>query len=215
MSLGSNFVDAIANLSKQLDQDIQMSVPSFQTVSLNIAIAKYQRHMEVINNSIDTHMRIVIEYQKKYNVLRSYTFEPYSMFLVNGMWYLSGYDQDNRFINLKISRMSSVIETGQKFRFDEKTKVFKGVGEFGYNINPISAIIVVKSMDYISEYIWGDKQTIEWINDNCFRLAVTFPNEMAFKKFILSGGSNMKIEAPIEYKDWIILEAEKILKLYT
>ncbi|CAM3671121.1 YafY family protein [Erysipelothrix urinaevulpis] len=215
LSLGSNFVDALANISKQLDQDIQTSVPSFQTVSLNLDIEKYQRHMEMIDHAIENHEKIKIEYQKKYNTFRSYTFEPYSMFVVNGMWYLSGYDQENRFINLKISRIDSITYTHQKFRYDDETKKFRGVGQFGYNINPISAIIVVKNMDYISEYIWGDKQTIEWIDDDSFRLSVTFPNEMAFKKFVLSGSANMKIEAPTEFKDWIILEAQKILKLYT
>ncbi len=214
-SLGSSFIDAIAILNRQLDQQMVSSIPSFQTVKMNIDIELYQLNMERIDSAISTRNKLKIVYKKNYREIRDYTFEPYSMFLVNGMWYLNGYDQKNRFINLKISRIETVDILEAKYRYDENTNEIKGLSKFGYKINPISAIIVIDNMDYISEYIWGENQEIEWLSDHSFRLKVVFPNELAFRNFVLSGGSNMKVESPESEQKWLIEEAKNILKLYT
>ena len=131
------------------------------------------------------------------------------------MWYVSGYDQSSRFLNLKISRITKITDLQENYRFDEETTKVKGISKFGYNIDPISAIIIVENMDYISEYIWGEKQEIVWLDHNTFRLNVTFANKLAFQKFVLGGGSNMTVISPESEVLWIAEEARKILKLYT
>ena len=214
-NFGPAFLDALGTLSNQLDYSYWSVAPSFQTVRMNIDLDLYQRHMNLLEKAITEKKRIQIEYRKNYREERQYQFEPYSLVVVNNMWYVSGYDQDNRYLNLKISRMTKIVDLNENYRFDEETLKVRGISEFGYNINPISAIIIVENMDYISEYIWGDKQEIVWVNENTFRLEVTFANELAFRKFVLGGGSNMKVITPESERLWIAEEARKMLELYT
>lgn len=214
-TFGDTFIEALGVLSSQLDYHQVPNILSFQTVRMNIDAERYQKHMSILEQSIDNHMRVEIKYRKNYREQRHYLFEPYSLVIVNNMWYVSGYDQKDRYLNLKITRIKEIIELNVKFRYDENTLKIKGINEFGYNINPVSAEIIVRNMDYISEYIWGDKQSIEWIDDHSFYLQVIFPNELAFKKFILSGGSNITIIKPESQRLWIKEEANKILKNYT
>lgn len=214
-NFGPDFVDALGILTNNLDHSYWTATPSFQTVKMNINLELYRKNMNFLEEAITEEKRIEISYQKNYREERVYQFEPYALIVVNNMWYLSGYDQMNRYLNLKISRITKIVDLDQKYRFDEETLKIKGINEFGYNINPISAIIIVDNMDYISEFIWGDKQEIIWLDDNKFKLEVIFPNILAFRKFVLGGGSNMKVISPESERLWIIEEARKISKLYT
>ena len=214
-NFGPSFLEALGNLSNQLEYSYWSVAPSFQSVRMNIDLELYQENMSTLEEAIAGQKRIQITYRKNYREERSYRFEPYSLLVVNNMWYVSGYDQKNRFLNLKISRIRQIIDLDENYRFDDETLKVRGISEFGYNINPISAIIMVENMDYISEYIWGDQQEIVWLDDHSFRLSVTFSNQLAFRKFVLGGGSNMTVLAPENERLWIIEESKKILKRYT
>lgn len=213
-NMGPGFKEAIAKLGSQLNYHYEASIPNYQTVKLNIDYDLYQSHMVSLEQAIENNIKVEISYQKNRRELRHYVFEPYALIVVNGMWYLTGFDEKNRYLSLKIIRMNSVILTQEQFRYDEDYDKKYGVFESGYRIEPVASSILVSNMDYLSEYIWGEKQKITWIDDYTFRLEVIFPNEKALNKFVLGGGSHMLVEKPLKTRIWLKEEAEKILKRY-
>lgn len=214
-NMGPGFKEAIAKLGSQLNYQYEASIPNYQTVKLNIDYDLYQSHMVSLEQAIENHIKVKIAYQKNRREKRAYLFEPYALIVVNGMWYLTGFDEQNRYLSLKIIRMTEVILTDKRFRYDEDYAKQYGVFESGYRIEPIAASIRISNMDYLSEYIWGEEQKITWLDDYTYRLEVIFPNEKALNKFVLGGGAHMFVESPQKTQDWVVDQAKAILKRYT
>lgn len=212
---GPELTSALGKLSFSVDDDTFTAVPHFQTVRLNVDKELYREHMMLLEAAIDRHKKVEIIYQKNRREKRNYIFEPYSLLVVNGQWYLAGFDDQNRYLTLKLIRILKLRITESSFRHDdtylEKVRKY----EQGHRIKPVEASILIRDMDYISEYIWGEDQTIEWIDDSVFRLKVTFPNIKALQQFVFRGGSSMYVESPAQVKEWVKEEALKIAKLYS
>lgn len=212
---GPDLASALGKLTHSVQEESLTVVPNFQTVKLNVDEEVYRKHMLLAEKAIDQHLKIHLRYQKNRREERNYLFEPYALIVINGQWYLTGFDQNNRYLTLKMIRVTDLKISEQTFRYDEQ--YLKKVQKFeqGHRIKPVEASIRIHDMDYISEYIWGEKQEIEWIDEFSFRLKAVFPNLQALKQFILRGGSKMYVEKPKEVQAWIQEEAKKISKLYS
>ncbi|AMS11571.1 WYL domain-containing protein [Erysipelothrix rhusiopathiae] len=213
-TLGNDFVAVISKLSHQLDYSGNVSISAFQSVKLNVDPNLYQKHIEMLENAIENHLRIDIVYNKNHREKRSYIFEPYELVIVNKFWYLLGYDEKNRYLSLKVNRIHELSLRDEIFRFDDETSSKHVFSKFGYKIKPVFAELEVFEQDYISEYIWGEHQEITWIDDHRFVLKVEFSNELAVKDFILQGGSHITVLKPEWLREWIVDECHKITKLY-
>ncbi len=214
-SLFSNtFSLSIAKLSNQLEDYSTQTVMSFQSVKMNVDPQVYYKHIRTLEACIKSQIKVKIEYQKNQSTLNTYEFQPYELMIVNQFWYVVGYDQKGRYISLKVNRIKHMESMDTTFLKDTGPKPSLGVGSFGYKIKPIKVKCFVESADYISEYIWGNDQQIQWVSDHQFMLDVEFQNIHSAQDFVLRNGKNIKVLQPQSLIDWLIKETQAILRKY-
>lgn len=205
---------AIAKLANQIDGFGVETVSSFQTVKLNVDPIAYQKHIAELEKAISDETTIKMVYKKSHKEENTYIFEPYEMVIVNNFWYVMGFDERSRYLSLKINRIDTIEILDKKFRRDESI-MENSINKFGYRIKPVRIVCHVRDGDYISEYIWGKNQAIEWYEDGSFTLDVEFQNEAAAKDFILKNGSKIIVQEPAYLITWLKEETLKILAQYT
>lgn len=206
----------IASLANQLDDYDYQVIEHYQSIKLNVDPKLYHAHIRALEDAISSHRRIKISYQKNHRQRNEYRFEPYNLVIVNKFWYLVGNESGTgRYLSLKINRMVSIEVEDSTFRFDQETSRKSVVSDFGYKIKPTYLKCRISNRDYISEYIWGENQRIEWKDDHTFELSLTFPNEHAAKDFVLQNGASLKILEPESMIAWHKEELLKIMSQYT
>ena len=213
-AFGAGLSKVLGKLSHQLDDQGITSIASFHSIQLNVDPKQYHEHIRLLEKSIKDTIKVSIEYQKNHQEQRSYLFEPYELVIVNKFWYLMGYDSNGRYLSLKVNRLNSVELSNTTFRKDEQTNKKQSLGNFGYKIKPQTLKCIIENADYVSEYIWGENQSIDWVGPHKFILEVEFQNEKAVQDFILQQGSNLHILEPVEMIDWLKAELEMNLSKY-
>lgn len=213
--LDSTTPKLLSKLASQFDDYKLPTIEHFQSIKLNIDPQLYQSNIRILENAISQQKRTKIVYKKNHHETNKYIFEPYNLIVVNKFWYLVGNEHPNgRYLSLKVNRMEAVEILDETYRFDEETSKKSAVSNFGYKINPVKLKCIITKRDYLSEYLWGEEQEIEWIDDHQFLLTVMFPNENAVKDFVLQNGSSIKLIEPLDLIDWHQKEIELILKQY-
>lgn len=214
-SYGSDFVLSIAKLHHQFDtKDDLVSVSAFKSVRLNVDGEVYHNHINQLEVAIEAHRRVTIEYQKNPRSQKQYIFEPYEMVLLDQLWYVNGYERGGRQLSLRVSRIAHLIIRDDFYLVDDQYSSRSIMSEYGFRIKPVRIHVSISNRDYFSEYIWGEAQNIEWVDDTTYELQVTFPNELVAKAFVLEGGACMKVLEPKSLQTWIVDEAKNILQRY-
>jgi predicted DNA-binding transcriptional regulator YafY len=212
---GHDFYQSIAKLNHYLDTNREYQViDTALSVRLNVDGEVYQKIINMIESSIKYRKRIKITYEKNKREIREYVFEPYELIIVNGSWYMAGYDTANRQLSLKVSRIKNIEVLDVHFRWDEDFSRNQLINNFGFKVRPVRLKVKVTNFDYLSEYIWGRDQIIEWLDDTIYTLEADFPSKLLAQEFILKGGSHIEVISPDEMRTWIIGESTKILKQY-
>lgn len=220
LAVDENHIDthskkALSKLVHQFDPTANArALQAFKTVNLNVDKQLYSSTISALESAIRANERIVIVYQKNKREQRVYQFEPYELVLVDSLWYIHGYDKQGRQLSLKVIRILDIKETYQKFQKDRFYNSKQHFSEYGFRINPVNLKVKVTNMDTLTEYIWGENQTITWINDYEYILAARFPNDFAAKEFILSSGSRLEVLEPEYLRVWIVEEVNRIHNLY-
>lgn len=209
-----DFVALVSKLSSQLHFSKLENTMAFQSVKLNVDPIYYNQLLSDLEKAIDYSNVVKINYKKNHRTNTEYMFQPYELLLVNQFWYIYGYDQLNRYISLKVNRINSLEVLEKTFAKEEVLPKRQALNEYGYSIDPEKAIIEVSGLDYLSEYIWGKNQKINWLDDHRFSLEVEFPNAIALKDFALRGGANIKVIEPKWLVDFLIESYENAMKLY-
>lgn len=205
----------IAKLVNQFDEYELPTIEHIQSIKLNIDPKLYQKHLRILEEAVQSQTRVKIRYNKNHRETNTYNFEPYNLIVVNKFWYLVGNEYPNgRYLSLKVNRMETIETLDEMYRFDEETSRKSAVSNFGYKIKPTHLKCLISNRDYLSEYLWGENQVIEWIDNHKFSLSVVFSNENAAKDFILQNGSSIEIIEPPHLIEWHKDEIQKILKQY-
>lgn len=213
-TFGEDLSKVLGKLSHQLDDQGMTSIPSFHSIQLNVDPKQYHEHIRLLEKAIKENLKVKVDYQKNHQEQRNYIFDSYEMVIVNKFWYLMGYDDKRRYLSLKVNRLNSVELLSTTFLKDENTNKKQSLGKFGYKIKPQVLKCLIENADYVSEYIWGENQTIDWIAPHKFILEVEFQNEKAVQDFILQQGSKLKILEPTEMIDWLKSELQMNLSKY-
>ncbi|NLW15936.1 MAG: WYL domain-containing protein [Erysipelothrix sp.] len=216
------FASSIAKLSLHMSQ--KSGIQTFESAStrqLNVNLVEYQNHIDIIRDAIQTKTKIKIEYKRlaqkgKEETLSplTYIFEPYDLYLVEQVWYVFGLNENNDRRNLRISRIINVEALDKKYRPDPEYLGQSNVGYYGFKIDRTFVKLRVRNADYLTEYIWGEDQKIEWIDPFTFDLSVEFATRYAAINFILSAGSKIEVLEPEDIKTYIKTEVNKMLELY-
>ena len=208
------FTTLVSKLSQHLNVSSLENTTAFQSVKLNVDPNLYTKNLSDIETAITHHRVVLIDYQKNHKTQRSYQFQPYELIMVNQFWYVYGYDQLNRYLSLKLIRISAITVLEKTFLKDNSKRVGPMLSDYGYTIEPTQAVLEISNMDYLSEYIWGKEQTIEWLDDHKFIMNVVFPNKPALLDFALRGGHNIKVLSPAWLVSHIVESYENAIKMY-
>lgn len=214
-TFGTDFYLAITKLHHLFDSSKHQRVlETIQSVKLNVDGALYQTIILKLEDSIEQQRRIRMVYQKNPRKENYYIFEPYEMLLVNQLWYVSGYEKGGRHLTLRVSRIKDIEVLDEYYREDTYYTKNHNLNDYGFKVDPIAIEVKVTNFDYLSEYIWGNNQSIQWIDDYTYILKVDFPNELSAKEFILKAGSHLEVIKPKTLRNWIQEEAKRILEIY-
>lgn len=199
---GLDFIASIGKLSAAMRNQNLRVLSISTTVKPNIDMQVYHDYLDKIEKAIQEHRYLQIDYGKSPKDKRSYHFRPYELFVVNQEFYLKGFDQNGRIIDLKVLRIKKLIL--EEKEFDPQAKALpRNTGDFGFVLKPVDLEVIVSSAFHISEYIWGDNQEIKWLNDEDFLLKVRFANAYAAQNFLLQYANVLEIISPSHLKTWL------------
>ncbi|MPM86808.1 hypothetical protein SDC9_133900 [bioreactor metagenome] len=176
----------------------------------------YQR----IRTAINQKTRLIIDYQPKNKLIEHWTIHPYELFQYKDMWYLLGYRQktalaEGKIITLKLNRIRQLETTDISFYFPDDFKLHDYVTSFGMAIGPKQDVVLkIKNRFYISEYLYGENQTITSLDDETVILSVVMQGEISIKQLVMSLGSDCEVLKPEWLKAAIIEESRKLLANY-
>lgn len=205
-------IRTLGKLSNQLFEYNYSVFKYYDDVTLNIDTLQYIKNVNTIERAIKESNYLEIKYNIG-NKKRKYIFEPYHLTNMKNIWYVEGYDQNLRYLTLKVNRIQELQLQDRIFK-KERYLPTSTMKEFGFKINPLKVKMEVNNASYISEYVWGEDQTIKWINEDMFILEVVFSNDLKAKSFLLENGPYIKILEPSNLKEWYIKSLEKILLKY-
>lgn len=174
-------------------------IESFSERVLNFDPKVLDQYLNVLNEAIQRKHRVTIIYQNKE---KKYVLEPYSLFVVNNAWYVTGYLKHQDLVTFKLNRIHSVHLLDETFLKDETFSLNKHLNDFGFKIDkPIAIECIITNHNYLTEYIFGDNQTIEILNQKQIKVNVTFYSLSKSKEFIFKFGSDIEIIKPIALKE--------------
>jgi predicted DNA-binding transcriptional regulator YafY len=142
--------------------------------------------------------------------------EPRELVQVNGLWYVLCQDHQKELATYKINRIEQLTISDRTFRPDEDFFVKKAVTPYGHNVTkPIHCVLHIKNREYLSEYVFGENQKIDWISDDEYVLIVDLRGEHSIMQFILQLGSDCKVIEPEELKMKVFSEIAKMTEIYS
>lgn len=166
-----------------------------------------------------TKRKIKINYNSLSSGLNVRIIHPYGLFNYKGDTYLVAYCENRKkFLDFKICRIHKyeVLENRYKidtsFSWNEYSKNCIGI----YKDEEINIVLKIKNpfSAIVKEKIWVDNQVITENDDDTITFKATMKGYSEIKSWILSMGANVEVIAPIQLREDIISEIEKIKKLY-
>lgn len=171
-----------------------MPIESFSETLLSVDPAVLDQYLNTFNEAIQRKHRVEIDYQNKNKL---YVFEPYVLYVVNNAWYVTGYLKHDHIITFKLNRIQSVTLLKETFLRDESFSLNQHLSDFGFKIDkPIEIECIITHHNYLNEYIFGDNQQIQILNDHQLKVNVTFYSLSKCKEFVFKFGSDIEIVKP-------------------
>jgi predicted DNA-binding transcriptional regulator YafY len=146
---------------------------------------------------------------------KEYLIQPRELVQVNGLWYVLCQDNQKGLSTYKINRIEKITISDKSFRLDEDFLVKKAITPYGHNVSrPIHCVFRIKNREYLTEYVFGENQEIDWISDEAFILSVDLRGEHSIMQFILQLGSDCEVIEPKELKVRVHQEIIKMTEIY-
>ena len=166
-----------------------------------------------------TKKKIKIKYYSINSGYSDRVVHPYGLYNYKSDQYMVAFCENrNKFIDFKVCRIKSytVLDENyildKSFNWKEYSKDSIGI----YKDNNINLVLKIKHpfSVIIKEKIWVSNQKILEHEDNSITFIATMRGYTEIKSWILSMGANVEVIKPIELREDIKLEVEKIKKLY-
>lgn len=191
---------ALTTLSSQFLQADQPDIYAFSMTHLNVEPAFYQHCIETCLKAIALNHRLKLTYRKANRELKEYLIEPYECITIEQIWYVFGFIKQGRYSSFKLNRITAIEISGETFLKDE-TLPRKEVNDFGYAIDkPFYFEAVITDLDFLAEYVYGDNQQIDWLDDHQFIISLTFNSKVRCLDFVRKASYHCRIIEP----QWLI-----------
>lgn len=212
---GDDFKRAMEKIlaNEKISEPVQIAT----TAGWQLAMDKETVHeyLSLLSNAILASLRVKMSYKPQNKASKSYLIEPRELVQVNGLWYVLCQDNQKGLSTYKINRIEKLTITDQHFRYDEDFIVKKAITPYGHNVSkPIRCVFLINNREYLSEYVFGENQLIEWISDETFVLSVDLRGEYSIMQFILQLGSDCEVIEPEGLRHKVFQEIIGMSKIY-
>lgn len=174
-----------------------------------------QQYLSILSSAILSNKRVEMTYKPQNKSSKSYLIEPRELVQVNGLWYVLCQDSQRELATYKINRIEKMTISDKSFRLDEDFFSKKAITPYGHNVSrPIRCVFYIKNREYLTEYVFGEHQKIDWISEEAFVLTVDLRGEYSIMQFVLQLGSDCEVIEPKELKDKVTQEILKMNEIY-
>jgi predicted DNA-binding transcriptional regulator YafY len=186
-----------------------------------VDLEEHQNKFELFKNAINNENRIVINY---YSMSSDQTTErkldPYNLFFNNGAPYLYAFCHlRNEKRIFRIDRIKDIKITDEHFILPDNFSLAEELDnawgvEQGKEEMEVEVKFTGRAARFVPEYHWSDKQEIEKLGQNEIIFKVKTGSREEIKKWILGYGAEAEVLRPVDLREEMQLEIEKMLNNY-
>lgn len=213
---GDEFKKAMEKIlaNEKIMEPIQIATTAGWQLAMNKETL--QQYLSILSSAILSSKRVEMIYKPQNKSSKQYLIEPRELVQVNGLWYVLCQDNQKGLSTYKINRIEKITISDRSFRADEDFLVKKAITPYGHNVSrPIHCVFHIKNREYLTEYVFGENQKVDWISDEAFILSVDLRGEHSIMQFILQLGSDCEVIEPKELKGKVHQEIIRMTEIYS
>lgn len=172
--------------------------------------------IEQLSYAILERFYVQVEYKPQSRESKSYILEPRELTLYDGQWYVLAQDTVRKVSVFKISRIEQLKVRNQRFEHDTQFQTSKTLTPYGFSVDqPIRCKLRLTRREYMSEFIIGENQIIEWLDESTFTLEATVYAKRSLIELILQLGDGCEVLQPSSIRKEIFDIYKNTLNLYS
>ncbi|MDM5461153.1 helix-turn-helix transcriptional regulator [Bacillus cereus] len=189
---------------------VQRSKPNYEFSNEN------QKYVQ-LQEALFTRRKVKIQYEKRFGERSERIIDPYGFVHYNEFFYCLAMCNDKKEKRMfKLSRMKDIRILYDTYKIPDNFDIREEFPKFGLMKEPLEVELLIYPpfAASVPESIWGENQKIEHNNDGSILFRATMSGKESIKKWILGMGAAVEVIKPDNFRDDMIKEGRKLLKLY-
>lgn len=189
---------------------VQRSKPNYEFSNEN------QKYVQ-LQEALFTRRKVKIQYEKRFGERSERIIDPYGFVHYNEFFYCLALCNDKKEKRMfKLSRMKDIRILYDTYKIPDNFDIREEFPKFGLMKEPLEVELLIYPpfAASVPESIWGENQKIEHNNDGSILFRATMSGKESIKKWILGMGAAVEVIKPDSFRDDMIKEGRKLLKLY-
>ncbi|AHA09480.1 hypothetical protein Btoyo_3608 [Bacillus toyonensis BCT-7112] len=189
---------------------VQRSKPNYEFSNEN------QKYVQ-LQEALFTRRKVKIQYEKRFGERSERIIDPYGFVHYNEFFYCLAMCNDKKEKRMfKLSRMKDIRILYDTYKIPDNFDIREEFPKFGLMKEPLEVELLIYPPFAVSvpESIWGENQKIEHNDDGSILFRATMSGKESIKKWILGMGAAVEVIKPDSFRDDMIKEGRKLLKLY-
>ncbi|OTY12997.1 transcriptional regulator [Bacillus mycoides] len=189
---------------------VQRSKPNYEFSNEN------QKYVQ-LQEALFTRRKVKIQYEKRFGERSERIIDPYGFVHYNEFFYCLAMCNDKKEKRMfKLSRMKDIRILYDTYKIPDNFDIREEFPKFGLMKEPLEVELLIYPpfAASVPESIWGENQKIEHNNDSSILFRATMSGKESIKKWILGMGAAVEVIKPDSFRDDMIKEGRKLLKLY-
>lgn len=189
---------------------VQRSKPNYEFSNEN------QKYVQ-LQEALFTRRKVKIQYEKRFGERSERIIDPYGFVHYNEFFYCLAMCNDKKKKRMfKLSRMKDIRILYDTYKIPDNFDIREEFPKFGLMKEPLEVELLIYPpfAASVPESIWGENQKIEHNNDGSILFRATMSGKESIKKWILGMGAAVEVIKPDSFRDDMIKEGRKLLKLY-
>ncbi|HDR7221632.1 transcriptional regulator [Bacillus toyonensis] len=189
---------------------VQRSKPNYEFSNEN------QKYVQ-LQEALFTRRKVKIQYEKRFGERSERIIDPYGFVHYNEFFYCLAMCNDKKEKRMfKLSRMKDIRILYDTYKIPDNFDIREEFPKFGLMKEPLEVELLIYPpfAASVPESIWGENQKIEHNNDGSILFRATMSGKESIKKWILGMGAAVEVIKPDSFREDMIKEGRKLLKLY-
>jgi len=216
--------NAVTKIEKVITGHVSVNLEALRahyTFQPPIAASIDVNYLLELHQSIQACKRVrILYYTASRGERNERTLDPYHLYNWGGEWYLVGFDHLRQQVrNFHVGRIERLTTLPEKFNRQAEFSIENWMGQAFLAERGEEATEVVIRFDeeqarYIRERRWHESQTIEELSDGGLVLRFKTGGLGAVRRWVMQYGSHAQVLSPLELREQVREEAQRMTKLY-